>query len=247
MEAWFISDIHLKSQEERNGQILLRFLHFLKTRDPKQTELYMLGDIFDLWVGGHDYFGRKFQPLMDALKDLTSSGVKICFIEGNHDVHVEQYFEKKLGVKVFVEAQFREMNGLTVRLEHGDLINLEDEAYLRYRSIIRNPWVKPLRVLPGQFWDYLGNRASKKSRAKSSQFRQVNEQKLIEMVRQHGEKVYSEKPFDVIISGHMHVFDDYSFNVGGKKVRSINLGSWLEDSVRVLKLSDQNFEWIKID
>ena len=248
MEAWFISDIHLKNQEERNGQILLRFLHSLQSADPKTTQLYMLGDIFDLWVGGHSYFGRRFQPLMNALKALTSKGMKIVYIEGNHDVHVERYFEKKLGVKVFVEAQYYEMNGLQVRLEHGDLINLEDEGYLKYRSFIRNPYVKPLgEILPGQLWAYLGNRASKKSRAKSSVYRHANEESLVAKIREHGAKVYvSEKPFDVIISGHMHVFDDIEIPIGDKKIRSINLGSWLEKSVKVLHLKNQDFKWIEI-
>lgn len=248
MEAWFISDIHLKNQEERNGQILLRFLHSLQAADPQTTQLFMLGDIFDLWVGGHSYFGRKFQPLMDALKALTSKGMKVVYIEGNHDVHVERYFQKKLGVQVFVEAQYYEMNGMMVRLEHGDLINPEDEAYLKYRGIIRNPYIKPLgEIVPGFVWDYFGNRASKKSRAKSSTYRHVNEEKLTTMIRDHGAKVYaSEKPFDVIISGHMHVFDDIEIPVGDRRIRSINLGSWLEKSVKVLHLKDQNFNWVEI-
>lgn len=248
MEAWFISDIHLKSLEERNGQILLRFLHSLRDKDPYRTQLFMLGDIFDLWVGGHDYFGRKFQSLMDAIREQTARGMKVTFIEGNHDVHVENYFEKKLGVEVFVEAQYRQIDGLQLRLEHGDLINLEDEAYLRYRRIIRNPYIKPLgEILPGQFWDYLGERASKKSRARSSDYRKINEEKLVELIRQHAVKVYEQdKPFDVIISGHMHVLDDHQMMVKEKQIRSINLGSWLEDEVKALRLSDGAFEWITL-
>ena len=141
MEAWFLSDIHLKTQEERNGQILLRFLHSLQAKDPTTTQLFLLGDIFDLWVGKHQHFANKFLPLMTAFKNLTKSGMKIVYIEGNHDVHIEGYFKKKLGIDVFVEAQYYHINGLTVRLEHGDLINPDDTAYLKYRSIIRNPWI----------------------------------------------------------------------------------------------------------
>lgn len=245
MEAWFISDIHLKTAEERNGKILLRFLRSLLQGNPQQVHLFLLGDIFDLWVGPHSYFGKKFQPLMDALADLKKQGARITYIEGNHDVHVEGYFEKKLGVEVFVEAQHYLLDGVRVRLEHGDLINLNDIKYLKYRSIIRNPYIKPLgNIIPGAFWAYVGNRASKKSRARTSDYANRNTDQLVQMIREHAVKVYAEKPFDVIISGHMHVFDDHQIQIQGNSVRSINLGSWFEPKVKVFRLKDGVGDWV---
>lgn len=246
MEAWFLSDIHLKTAEERNGKILLRFLRSLRGQDPQQIHLFLVGDIFDLWVGPHTYFAKKFGPLMEALKDLKQAGARITYIEGNHDVHVEGYFQKKLGVEVFVEAQHYLIDGVRVRVEHGDLINLQDEKYLKYRSIIRNPRIKPLgNILPGQFWDYIGNRASKKSRARTSEYANRNTDQLVQMIRNHAVKVYPDKPFDMIISGHMHVFDDHQMPVGnGVSVRSINLGSWFEPKVKVFRLKDGIGDWV---
>ncbi|KYG66052.1 UDP-2,3-diacylglucosamine hydrolase [Bdellovibrio bacteriovorus] len=246
MEAWFLSDIHLKTAEERNGKILLRFLRSLLNANPQQVHLFLVGDIFDLWVGPHTYFAKKFWPLMEALKDLKKAGAKITYIEGNHDVHVEGYFQKKLGVEVFVEAQHYLIDGVRVRVEHGDLINLQDEKYLKYRSIIRNPRIKPLgNILPGQFWDYIGNRASKKSRARTSDYANRNTDQLVQMIRDHAVKVYPEKPFDIIISGHMHVFDDHQVAVDGNtSVRSINLGSWFEPKVKVFRLKDGIGDWV---
>ncbi len=245
MEAWFISDIHLKDMQERNGQILLRFLHSLLDR-PK-LHLFLLGDIFDLWIGPHAYFGNKFSPLMEAIRQLKQKGHRVTYIEGNHDVHVEGYFQKRLGVEVHVEAQYYDLDGLRVRCEHGDLINLNDQAYLRYRSLIRNPYIKPIgSMLPGFFWSYIGNRASDNSRKKTRNYAVQNEQALIEMVREHIPRAYSESPFDLIISGHMHVFDDYSTLVQGRNVRSVNLGSWLGPEVRAFKLEKGLGSWITL-
>ena len=247
MEAWFISDIHLKSAEERNGQVLLRFLRSLRQGYPSQVHLFMLGDIFDLWIGSSEFFARKFQPLMDALKDLRDAGARITYIEGNHDVHVEGDFQKKLGVEVFVEAQYYQIDDLKVRVEHGDLINLNDIKYLKYRSIIRNPFVKPLKdFFPGSFWNYLGNRASKKSRERSGHYRTRNEEQLITMIRGHVDRAYDEGPFDVIISGHMHVFDDHMVSTHGKDVRSVNLGSWFEEHIKVFRIKDSKCDWVTI-
>jgi UDP-2,3-diacylglucosamine hydrolase len=247
LEAWFLSDIHLKNMQERNGQILLRFLHSLLAKNPSQIHLFLLGDIFDLWVGGHSVFVRRFQPLADAIRDLRQAGARVTYIEGNHDVHVGSFWQKKLGCEVHVEAQYYEINGLMVRVEHGDLINLEDKTYLRYRSIIRHPWITPLgHIIPGKFWQDMGDYASKKSRARSQGFRTRNESKLVEMIRAHAVRAYAEKPFDLIVSGHMHVIDDFEFPVGGGTSRSINLGSWYND-VKVLHLTGRQLEWVPLE
>lgn len=234
--------------QERNSDILLRFLHSLREqRNPKDMHLFLLGDIFDLWIGGSSVFVKKFQPLVDAVAALKKAGARITYIEGNHDVHIESFWQKELGVEVFVEAQFYEINGLKIRVEHGDLINLNDKTYLRYRSIIRNPWIKPLKdVIPGKFWDEVGNYAARKSRKRSSVYRTRNEDHLKDMIRMHALRVYDEHPYDAIISGHMHVYDDYEFRVGNRTARSINLGSWYGPEVKVLKLTDHAFEWITI-
>lgn len=234
--------------QERNSDILLRFLHSLRERNPKETHLFMLGDIFDLWVGHSNIFVKKFQPLVEAVRALKDAGARITYIEGNHDVHVRGFWQNKLGVEVFVEAQYYDINGLVLRVEHGDLINLDDHTYLRYRSIIRNPFVKPLHyVIPGKFWDEVGNYAARKSRARSQVYRSRNEENLSKMIRSHAHRAFDEKPFDLIISGHMHIYDDYEFQMGVRKVRSINLGSWYGEEVKALKLSGKALEWVVIN
>lgn len=248
MEAWFVSDIHLKTAEERNGKILLRFLHYLRERNVAEVHLFLLGDIFDLWVGPHTYFAEKFKPLMEALKELRQAGAKITYIEGNHDVHVEGYFKKKLDIDVFVEAQYYTFDGVRVRLEHGDLINRTDINYLKYRGIIRNPYIKPLgNILPGRFWDYLGNKASQKSRSRSTHYAQRNTIRLVEMIHEHTRRVYTEQPFDMIISGHMHVFVDHEEMIENQIVRTVNLGSWYEDRVKVFCIENGFGRWVYVD
>lgn len=248
MKAWFLSDIHLKSAKGRNGEILLRFLHFLEAQNPHEHSLYLLGDIFDLWVGGHEYFAKKFSPIVESLGRLRQKGMKIVFIEGNHDLHIDRYFSKKLGIPVFVEAQYFDIHGLRVRLEHGDLMNLDDQAYLRYRSVVRHPLVRPLaNFLPGSFWNRLGNKASEKSRKVSAKYHNENRDQLIQMIRGHAHRVLREEaPFDIIVSGHMHVFDEYEVVEGAKKAFSYNLGSWMEPEVKVLCLNQQSPEWITL-
>ena len=134
-----------------------------------------------------------------------------------------------------------------MRIEHGDLINQEDSTYLRYRSIIRHPLIKPFGdLIPGVVWDGVGNYAARKSRSRSHDYRIAHEDKLVQMIRHHAHRVYDEKPYDLIVSGHMHVYDEYEFQVGIRKVRSVNLGSWYGPQVKVLKLKGIQPEWVEI-
>lgn len=245
MESYFLSDIHLKSINERNGQTLLRFLHSLEEKSP--VKIFFLGDIFDLWVSGHDIFKRKYKDLLTVLESLKKSGCEIYFFEGNHDLHIHPYWRDVLGAEVYVDAKTFDLDGLKVRCEHGDLINLNDKSYLRLRNLLRHPWVEKIgHRVPGEFWLNIGDIWSPISRKKSGKYRSVNKTKLIQMIREHAHRAYSESPFDLIISGHMHVRDDFEFQINAKTVRSINLGSWFED-VKVLKIKNEKIEWLDLN
>lgn len=245
MRAWFISDIHLRNINERNSVLLLRFLRSL-IADPQTTHLYLLGDIFDLWVGDSNLFQSKFQSLVDAIAELKRKGVEVVYFEGNHDVHVKGFWERKFSIPVYVDARYEKLGRFLVRLEHGDLMNPEDVAYLRYRHLIRRPWAEKLAyILPGRLLDGAGIRASKKSRKRSMSDRQRSEEDLRQMIRNYAKDKWTEENFDYIITGHMHVRDEFTFEADGKTHTSINLGSWFEEPM-ALCLEDQGHRWEKI-
>jgi UDP-2,3-diacylglucosamine hydrolase len=224
LKAWFISDIHLKSLNERNGIVLLRFLHSLA--DTRQcTHLFLLGDIFDFWVGDDQFFYRKFQPIVDAILALKKAGIKVVYFEGNHDVHVFDFWQKQHNIPCFVDDQYFNIAGRTVRVSHGDLINEGDLAYQRYRRVYRHKLVeKVFRLIPPAPLDEIGKWASSFSKKNTSRRGRDSKEDMIQMIRAYAEKSYGERAFDFIISGHMHIKDDYAFSGS----RSINLGSWFE-------------------
>lgn len=224
-----------------------QFFYDLKKANPQQTHLFLLGDIFDLWVGGGDFFVQKYKALVGALGELIKAGAKVTFIEGNHDLHIADYFQKKLGVSVFVDPQYYQIDGLTVRVEHGDLINLDEISYLRLRQFLRHPILKFLaRHVYGGVWGFIGTQASRKSRKRSANLRVRNEKKLEEMVHLHAERSYQEKPFDFIVSGHMHILTDRELSIQGHKVRSINLGSWFEKEIKIFRIKQGTADWVQL-
>lgn len=251
--AWFVSDIHLKDINERSGILLLRFLRSLSRGERPVTHLFLLGDIFDLWVGESDYFYRRFQPIVNELTELRRQGVEIHYFEGNHDLHMSRFWEGALGIPCWTEAKYFQLGQKILRLEHGDLINLEDQAYLKYRGFVRHPVMEKVAyLLPGPVLGALGDWASRTSRKYSSVDRAAREEQLRQMIRHHAFRSFKEKPFDAVISGHMHITDDFEFEMQDLKtgqsrwVRSLNLGSWFEGP-KALSLQDSIFEWVELE
>lgn len=87
MKAYFISDLHIKHEDKTKG---LKLMEFLKNLPKDTTHLVLLGDIFDLWIGSHEYFIKKFSKIIAELKTISDRGVEIHYFEGNHDIHLKK-------------------------------------------------------------------------------------------------------------------------------------------------------------
>ena len=245
MNAWFVSDIHLKHLNERNGNILLRFLLSLLNKERPCTHLFLLGDIFDLWFGNHEFYASKFQPIVDALKQLSSEGINVIYFEGNHDVHVIEFW-KSLGIESYVDPQVFNIGKFKIRCEHGDFLNPNDLAYIKYRSYLRHPISeKAAQIIPAKFMSIIGENFSRISRKHSSKKRADRSEEIRKMIRDYAVKVRSDQEFDFIITGHMHVKDEFTFEKENKKVSSINLGSWFE-SQDALLINEQGASWVRL-
>lgn len=244
--AWFISDIHLKDLQEKNGEILLRFLRSISSGERPATHLYLLGDIFDVWVGDHSFYRKKYAAFIEVIEEIRRKKIVVEYFEGNHDVHVKRFWQGKLNVPTWVSERYVELDGLLVRLEHGDLINPADEKYLRYREFIRQPMMEAVaQFLPGRGFHAIANYASRKSRKRSHQVREERTEDLRQMIRAYAQKIHASAPFDVIVTGHMHVKDEFEFSVENRRVQSFNLGSWFEKPVALHMLCGE-FKWVTL-
>ena len=240
MKSWFISDLHIKDTKERNGEILLRFLRFLN-QNPKAHRLFLLGDIFDWWLSDGSAFVTHFRPIVDEIARLKKQGGEVYYFEGNHDFHIDVFWTKKFGIPVFENIEHFKIDGLNIRLEHGDFINPNDHKYLEYREFVRKKWMEAIgHKVPSIFMKWFGDRKSSQSRKRSSQYAEKNIGDLTQMIRGYAEETAKTDNYDVIITGHMHIRDDYRFSLNNKYRRSINLGSWLQEPA-VLLLENGEF------
>jgi len=244
-EAYFLSDIHLKNLDQPEAQILLGLLEDVGSRI-QATHLFLVGDIFDFWLGGHEYFIRKFSPIVDHLRRIVACGVEVHYFEGNHDLYLRDFWQENLGIRVHPRACLFQLGDLRVRVEHGDLLDPADRGYRFLRRLLRTPVIEYAGSrLPGGLLARIGRVASRTSRRYTSQHKTISEKRARTTVRSHAQRAVHEEAFDLIVTGHVHVRDEYEFEVGGRKVRSVNLGSWA-DSPSAFRITDTRQEFIPL-
>lgn len=247
MASVFLSDIHLKPLNDPRTLVLCKYLDGL---NQDIENVFLLGDIFDFWMGGHKIWQQRYKPLVESVKRLIDRNIKVYFFEGNHDIHVHPFWNKELGVEVITEARMMNLHGHKVRIEHGDLFNPDDKNYILFRNFLRS-W--PLKVssinAPGALVAAIADWGSATSHKFSSK-RGRDPAVIIDIKRRMREYVIScarQADFDIMIMGHTHIREDYYVDINDKKVRFINLGSWFEPNPKAFVLSQSSgfFQEIK--
>lgn len=226
MKAYFLSDQHLHSNDQQECQALLHFFRSLKSSEDC-SHLFLVGDIFDLWAGPHDYFIKKWQSFNAEILRLVSLGTQVHYFEGNHDLLLADYYSKQLGVHVYDSAQYFTINNKVYRVEHGDQMDPEDKNYLLLRSFWRSKIISYLiKNVSGNLISKIGESASDFSRQQqTAKPDQAHIQRIKNTIDSHIKTAYSEKPFDIFVAGHVHIKDERLIDVGqNKQVLAINLG-----------------------
>jgi UDP-2,3-diacylglucosamine hydrolase len=134
-ETLFVSDIHLSPL--RPATVAL-FLRFLRERAPGAEALYVLGDLFDGWIGDDDPDPPAPQ-VTAALQALTAGGTAVYFQHGNRDFLVGRRFARASGCRLLPDPAVHDLYGEPTLLMHGDLLCTNDVAYQRFRRRVHNP------------------------------------------------------------------------------------------------------------
>jgi len=239
----FVSDVHLQPEDEH--PINQAFYHFLE-HDAHQAEaLYLVGDIFEMWVG--DDIGLKtYATAVAKLKQLTQQGLPIFYLFGNRDFLMRRAFWQATGIKPLKEPALIHCYGLEILLVHGDSLCTDDVEFQKMRRILRHPWVtwSFLHLLPKSKRLATGN----KMRAQSKQYNQNKPENIMDINQTSLENLMQHYPnCQQIIHGHTHRPAHHSFTLNGQLKHRWVLGDWRPDA-QILKLNQQQeFEWIQLD
>lgn len=134
--ALFISDLHLSPEAP---EITERFFRFLATTAPNATSLFILGDLFEAWIGDDDLAAPLHVEVVSALKQLSSRGVDIALMQGNRDFLLGEVFCTASGARLLDDPTVIELNGERTLLLHGDTLCTDDIAYQQFRLQAHNP------------------------------------------------------------------------------------------------------------
>ncbi|MCB0386004.1 MAG: UDP-2,3-diacylglucosamine diphosphatase [Bdellovibrionales bacterium] len=243
--AYFVSDVHLTNQTDERAQLFLSFLRRLG-RDLECTHLFLLGDIFDLWLSDYAFFQNQYEEVVVQIRRLNMEGVAIHYFEGNHDLYLEKFWGRELGAEVHCGPVNTTLAGWKLRLEHGDELDPDDTGYLFLRWFLRTPLMKIVaRSLPEAVLVRVGEKASRSSRAYTSGYKSQDESTAREKILAHGRRALAAQPFDILIAGHIHVREDRMIGSGETKHRVVNLGSWM-DNPSVFVLTPSEGRWLDL-
>ena len=226
MTTLFISDLHLDAERPAITEL---FARFLREQARGADALYILGDLFDAWVGDDDP-SPTASRVADELLALRGSGVPVYFMRGNRDFLLGHDYARRAGMTILPDPAVILLHGQTTLLMHGDTLCTDDVAYQAFRAQTRNPqWQEQFLAQP------LGARLAFAQQARAaSQAHQagLQQQKLMESITDVSaamvESTLRRYGIDTLIHGHTHRPGTHALDIDGRACRRIVLGDWYE-------------------
>lgn len=233
MTTLFISDLHLC---ERRPEIIRLFTTFLQEQLQAGDSLYILGDLFEVWIGD-DAIDAKTAPVIEALRQLIDRSIECLVMHGNRDFLLGDEFENATGCRLIADPTLVTLDGEKLLLMHGDTLCTDDLEYQAFREQVRDPAfcseflshpIEKRLAIAGQFREESRSR----SKEKRAEIMDVNQQTVEQVMREH----------DVhrLIHGHTHRPAQHYFDLDGTPAERTVLGDWYHQG-SVLRHRDGHF------
>lgn len=234
-DTLFISDLHLSLEKP---EITRRFLNFLAHRATKAKAVYILGDLFDTWIGDDDFMPPN-NKIRLQLKQLTDSGIPVFLQQGNRDFLLGNRFAQDTGVTLLSEYAVIDLYGTPTLLTHGDLLCTDDLPYQAFRVKSHTPeWQhnvlsKPLllRLLAARWYRL---RSYFHKRKKSQDIMDVNQDTVTKVMREYGTLR--------LIHGHTHRPYLHNFTVDNQAAQRFVLAAWSKDAGEILCWNNDGYK-----
>jgi UDP-2,3-diacylglucosamine hydrolase len=222
----FISDLHLEAARPEIGD---QFLSFLRQEAAQAEALYILGDLFESWIGDDDP-NPHYAEAKRAIRRIADGDVPVFFMHGNRDFLIGRRFAEETRVELLPDPFKVNLYGEDVLLSHGDALCIDDLKYQEVRTVTRNPaWQammlrKPLAERQAIAWQA---RADSMAHGASIdlQISDVNQGAVEQLLKKHGVRT--------LLHGHTHRPQVHRFLLDGAPATRIVLGDWYEQGSAV--------------
>lgn len=232
-KTYFIADLHLS---ENRPHLLALFRQFMQEQAPEAEKLYILGDLFDFWIGD-DEQSDLIREVQQLIRHLTEQGVPCYFQHGNRDFLIGKKFAKACGLTLLPTYQVIDLYGTPTLLCHGDTLCVDDVKYQHYRKKVHQKWRQwlflhlPLKVRL---------KIAEKIRAKSRQDKQLKSTEIMDVNADFVQQMFAQFHVTQMIHGHTHRQKHHEIP---PHFHRIVLGDWGETS-SLLEVTPHSIEFI---
>lgn len=221
MTTLFVSDLHCEAARPEIG---MQFLGFLEGEARSADALYILGDLFESWVGDDDP-NPHYAEIRRGLGALARYGVPVYFMHGNRDLLIGEDFAAETGVELLRDPLVVDLYGEPILISHGDAYCTDDTEYQAIRAMTRNPdWQAMMLAKPLEERLAIARQARTDSAARntslSEEIMDVNKAAIDAALREAG--------VTTMLHGHTHRPAAHDFELDGRPAKRIVLGDWYE-------------------
>ncbi|HET9664422.1 MAG TPA: UDP-2,3-diacylglucosamine diphosphatase [Burkholderiales bacterium] len=218
----FVSDLHLAGERP---QICAVFFDFVKNVASQAQALYILGDLFEYWIGDDDLDEPLNASVADALGGLGASGITVYFLHGNRDFLIGPAFAARAGATLISDPTTVDLHGTRTLLMHGDTLCTDDVEYQKFRATARNPKFQA---------DFLAQPVAAR-RQRVGQLREMNAQakqaksaEIMDVSPATVEDTLRQFDYPRLIHGHTHRPARHVHVVDGRTCERWVLNDWYE-------------------
>jgi UDP-2,3-diacylglucosamine hydrolase len=223
-----ISDVHIRNSEDSRYKDLLKFL---ETEQVQKADLIIfLGDIFDLMVGNHSENYQEYSYFFKKLDRLSKSGKRLIYFEGNHDLHLTEFFKTFLP---FIELRKKPLKVMIGKknfyFSHGDEFDLQNTSYQNYKRILNMRVFQRLAnyIVPFSFVQKIGTMASSFSRKRNHTW---DSSQMLNLKERYIKNIsgFMNEDIDFVIFGHSHIVEDGNSVLANSNIKIYNNGFFPE-------------------
>lgn len=236
----FISDLHLDGERPQITRLFGRFL----ADEARQAErLFILGDLFEAWVGDDDPSPLAAE-VAQGLKHASETGTEVFLVHGNRDFLMRDGFARRAGAQLLEPQTVIDLGGVPTLVCHGDELCTDDEDYQRFRQMVRDPqWQAEFLSRPlaerRAAAEQMRERSRTETAVKREDIMDVNQSTVEQTLLRHG--------VHRVIHGHTHRPGRHRFKLNGLSAERLVLGDWYEQGSVLRGHRDGTLELARLD
>jgi UDP-2,3-diacylglucosamine hydrolase len=221
-QSLFISDLHLAAERPR---IVEQFFSFAAGPAHGVDALYVLGDLFEYWVGDDDLDDPLNRSVAQAFTKLAANGTAVYFMHGNRDLLVGSEFAQRASARLLDDPSLIDLHGTPTLLMHGDTLCTDDVEYQKFRAYARNPQnqarflAQPVAARHAEM-EALRRRSESAKQDKTAEIMDVNPEAVEQALRRAG--------YPRLIHGHTHRPARHVHRIDGHECERWVLGDWYD-------------------